>query len=147
MIHEPEKKPPHGIMTEGRLVKVYDGDTVELEFKYKVRVRLLDCWAPEIRTRNLKRKAAGLHSRNVLAHSIPSAKYDINKNTFYADEPVHLYIPIEEARHLGEVFSMGRVLGTVYLVDEEQSISDKQVQAGQAYKTKAELKVALKELS
>jgi len=39
---------------------VVDGDTITVELKIPVRVRLLDCWAPETRTKDAEEKKKGI---------------------------------------------------------------------------------------
>jgi len=34
------------------IVEVYDGDTITVRLTLDLRVRMLDCWTPEIRTRD-----------------------------------------------------------------------------------------------
>ena len=131
--HEPQTKPPRGLTTEGRVVEVYDGDTVVVEVCYLVRVRLLDCWAPEIRTKDEREKAAGYASRDALADYLgPEAK-------------VTLFVPSADAKTAGDVTSMGRVLGSIWVDDAKHSASAWQVANKHAWPTKEGLKEALKQ--
>jgi endonuclease YncB( thermonuclease family) len=97
---------------------VYDGDTVELEIKRIVTVRLLDCWAPEIRTKNAAEKQKGFESKHHLARLLPK------KST------VILHIPGEEK--IKNVFTFGRVLGHIWPKEQEKNVSELQVEAGHA---------------
>ena len=38
-----------GLTLPGNVLDVHDGDTVTVEVKRTLRIRLLDCWAPELR--------------------------------------------------------------------------------------------------
>ena len=71
------QQPPKGITTDVKLVKVIDGDTVDVEITRKVRVRLLDCYAPETRTRDTAEKVKGFESKKYL--------HDMLNEVFYND--------------------------------------------------------------
>jgi len=47
--------PSLGWTTRASIERVIDGDTLDVTICRRVRVRLLDCWAPELRTRDLLR--------------------------------------------------------------------------------------------
>ena len=55
--------PPEGFSTRAKVVRVVDGDTVDVIIKRRMRIRLEDCWAPETRTKNLDEKLKGLESK------------------------------------------------------------------------------------
>lgn len=112
--------PPTGWTTDARVLSVYDGDTLELEVRRVVRVRLLDCWAPEIRGGTEESKAAARASRDHLRQLVASGK-------------VRLHVPTRSDR-VDELFSFGRVLGYVWA--GETNVSEAQVEAGHATKTK-----------
>ena len=38
----------HGIKARARMLRVIDGDTVEVIVQYPVKIRLRNCWAPEL---------------------------------------------------------------------------------------------------
>ena len=50
------QKPPEGFTTKATVVRVIDGDTVDVSITRRLRVRLQDCWAPETRTRDIVEK-------------------------------------------------------------------------------------------
>ena len=63
---EPPAKPVPGWATTCELDRVIDGDTIDVRVSRVIRVRLLDCWAPETRdpggpesTANLKKLLVG----------------------------------------------------------------------------------------
>ena len=123
--------PPEGLTLPGKIVEVHDGDTVTVEVTTRMRVRLIDCWAPETRTdgrvapeQQAAAKAAGIASREYLQQMVsrsPKCK---------------LHIP-RVGDDLGDVTSMGRVLGKVWLADDAtRSVSERMVSAGHATKTK-----------
>ena len=117
------KEPPLGLSTKCKVLEVYDGDTVTVEIVRTVRVRLLDCWAPEIRTKNQREKAKGWLSKAHLKNIIEG------KNAT-------LFVPTENMKNSGDITSMGRVLGHLWPADEPKNVSQLQVEAGHATETK-----------
>lgn len=99
------------------VTEVYDGDTITVEVRLPVRVRLLDCWAPELN------EAGGRHSR---AHLERLA----------LGQPARLHVPLDAVRRSDGVFSFGRILGHVWLEGDSRSLSARQVTAGHATETK-----------
>ncbi|MGL4513812.1 MAG: thermonuclease family protein [Lacipirellulaceae bacterium] len=101
------------------VTEVYDGDTLTVRVSIDLRVRLLDCWAPEIRTTAADEKrrgeASAAHLRNLAA-----------------GQPALLSVPLGHARRLDDLLTMGRVLGHVWLEGDAQSLSTRQVAAGHA---------------
>ena len=70
------QQPPKGITTDVKLIKVVDGDTVDVEITRKVRVRLLDCYAPETRTRDAAEKVKGFESKKYLHNMLTEVFYN-----------------------------------------------------------------------
>jgi endonuclease YncB( thermonuclease family) len=81
--------PPLGVTSRGTVVRVVDGDTVDLQLTYKIRVRLDNCWAPEKNTEKGKKAHEDL---DVLA----------------LGRTCILHVPTVEARSLADVFTFGR---------------------------------------
>lgn len=77
-----------------KIVEVHDGDTITVEFKVEAKVRLLDCWAPELKTKE------GDAAKDFLSKFLP------------VGSDVLVKIPFNGK--LNESFSFGRVLGNVY---------------------------------
>lgn len=98
------QEPPLGLTTRAEVVRVLDGDTLEVEVKLKARVRLLDCWAPELR------KEGGEESRE---HLIGLAR---------PGSVVTLHVPAEKLRRLDDVFTFGRILGRVFANGQDVGI-------------------------
>lgn len=115
-------KPPIGYTTKCKIVRVLDGDTIEVSITRTLHVRLLDCWAPETRTLNPIEKLKGKESK---AHLLSIAK---------PDTPATLFIPMTD--DLTDATTLGRVLGHVWVEGNEQSLSEIQVAAGFAAKSK-----------
>ena len=119
--------------TRGEVIAVHDGDTLTIRVTRDIRVRLLDAWAPEVKADNRlpesqrsAEKAAGIKSRDALT-------------ALALGKPVILQVPTSE--DLLKSTTMGRVLGRVWLEGDDESLSEKQVKAGNATREKrAELK-------
>lgn len=119
--------PPAGITTAARVVRVIDGDTVDVEIHRTVRVRLCDCWAPETRTRDAEEKSAGLASKEFLQEYCPEGT------------ETTLFIPAAAGGVIEKAFSMGRVLGYLWVRDgDPRDVSQRQRDAGHATATKAD---------
>lgn len=100
------------------VLEVYDGDTATVQVKINVRVRLLDCWAPELR-------AGGKASREHLKEIAPVGKEGV------------LQIPLGGATRLDDLFTFGRILGDVWI--DGESVVEQQIGAGHAWRTKEDL--------
>lgn len=111
----PGMTPQPGITTRGKVKRILDGDTVEIEVSYPVRVRLKDVWAPEKDTKAGQKVWAEL-TRKLIG------------------EKVLLHIPTVDADNTSEAFTFGRVLGVVYVGSE--NINEWLVKEGYATKTK-----------
>lgn len=113
--------PQPGWTTPVQVSRVIDGDTIEVVVQRKIHVRLLDCWAPETRTRDLAEKARGLDAKVALETIIE--KHDGGSLT--------LFIPSGQGQDLSEVFTFGRVLGRLWLPNGRE-VSRLMVEAGHA---------------
>lgn len=97
--------PPRGVTIDAMVVRVIDGDTVVCRSAVEYQVRLIDCWAPESRTRDLEEKQLGLRSKSrmqELAHG----------------RTVRVHMPTDG--DLATAITLGRVLGRVWLLQDEQ---------------------------
>lgn len=117
--------PEPGWTTPATVTRVIDGDTLEVEVRRTLRVRLLDCWAPESRIdprvpEDLQEieKARGIQSKKSL-------------QAMAEGRDVVVFIPTH-GQEVGDVFSMSRVLGRVWIAGEARSLSERQVARGQA---------------
>ena len=98
-----------------RVVEVYDGDTVTVEVTIRARVRLTDCWAPELH------EPGGIASKEYLQR-LAEGKRGL------------LAVPLHE--RLDKSFSFGRLLGKVQVGGGDCSAA--QVAAGHATATKGQ---------
>jgi endonuclease YncB( thermonuclease family) len=127
-----DQMPELGWTTDGRVSRVLDGDTIEVEVTRKFVVRLRNCWAPEMESIEQRRQwalkkdipensgmASHLHLRNladgyqVRLHVVGSLDGDFRDST-----------------------SMGRVIGDVYLLRDGTNLAEAQVKAGHATREK-----------
>lgn len=113
--------PAPGWTTAARVVSVYDGDTLTVEVRRTIHVRLLDCWAPEVRG---KSKTAGLAARDHLRQLLP------------AGAAVTLHVPTSADGDIQDAWTFGRVLGRVWRGDTD--VSAAMVESGHATKRRAE---------
>ncbi len=114
--------PRPGWVTTARVVSVYDGDTVVVEVTKRLRVRLIDTWAPEIRTRDLEAKRRGIAARDYLRGIIKPG------------QEVTLEIPTASNGDIGKSFTFSRVLGRIYAGGDD--VSKTMIEAGHATKDK-----------
>lgn len=114
--------PPFALTIPCVVSDITDGDTLTVTVSYKVRVRLLDVWAPEMR-------GGSADSR----HAAQLSKQHLEK--IAENQPATLYVPLTGARHVGELFSMERLLGRVWVYDSD--LSEAQIKAGHGTLTKA----------
>lgn len=114
--------PPVGWTVPVKVVEVYDGDTVVVEIRKRVRVRLLDCWAPEVRTKNADEKKKGYASKDHLKEILPEG----------SDAVLHIPGSVD----VGRSISFGRFLGRIWAPGDKDDVSAQQVEAGHATKSK-----------
>lgn len=120
-------KPNPGWTTPAKIKRVIDGDTLVVEVTRTIHVRLLDCWAPESRTKDAAEKKRGLAAKEHLKQLIEGSR---------AGGECLVMIPTEDNGDLLSVMTMGRLLGYVWVGGEERSLSEQQVLAGHATRTK-----------
>lgn len=101
----------------GTINDTVDGDTLKVSGEFSMSVRLLDCYAPELKTGEpgiaSKRNLIRLTSRN---------------QRCIVEVPLH--------DDLGKCTSLGRILGRVYIEGQTVDLSTLQVQGGFATRKK-----------
>lgn len=122
----PADAPPLGWTTHCRIVSVIDGDTLDVEVKRTIRVRLLACYSPESRTKDLAEKSRGL-----------AAKEHMESAAVGCDALLH----VPGGKDTKDLTTLGRVLGHVWLLRSDgkpdgESLSEMQVRNGHAVKEK-----------
>jgi endonuclease YncB( thermonuclease family) len=109
----PPAKPAPGIALRGHVFDVHDGDTLYVDVNFTLHVRLLDCWAPEITGTE---KPEGLKSKT---EAIRLA----------GDKDVTVWIPAA-GDNLGNMTTLGRVLGHVWVDGQPKSVNVQMVEGG-----------------
>jgi endonuclease YncB( thermonuclease family) len=93
--------PPHGISLPCTLDRVIDGDTVDVRCLDRTwRIRLLDCWAPEIHG---EQKPAGLKSKAFLERLLSGG------------ETLTLFVPLAPGGKISKLLTCDRVLGRIFV--------------------------------
>jgi micrococcal nuclease len=110
--------------------KVVDGDTIDanIDLGFNVslakRVRLAGIDTPESRTRNLEEKKLGLESKEWLKKALEGAK----------DILIKTELPDSTEKY-------GRILGWLYINDEQTSLNEQMIQQGYAWSYLGDTKV------
>ena len=115
--------PPQGLSLPAKVIRNHDGDTLTVEIRLVVNVRLCgdggqkQCWAPELIEPMGKESQKSLQSYVVGKHGT-------------------LFVPIGNASNLSNLLTLGRVLGDFWVDGEDESVSERQVRTGMASSTK-----------
>jgi endonuclease YncB( thermonuclease family) len=116
--------------TKAEVLRVIDGDTIEVSIHRVIRVRMLDCWAPESRndprlpeSDRKAEKQRGLDSKE-------------NLRQLCQGKTVVIQIPSD--LEVAQLITMGRWLGHVWIEGQSKSLSEQQVESGFATKQKPE---------
>ena len=105
------------IRVPAEVVRVIDGDTVEVRVCADLRVRLLDCWAPERHTEDGKR------SKEAAESLVPVGSECL------------LEVPLDGHDQVHDIFSFGRVLGSLHS-ESFGCIADRLVESGHATRSR-----------
>jgi endonuclease YncB( thermonuclease family) len=116
-------KPPLGITARCQIANVIDGDTLDVELRIPMRIRLLDCWAPESRTLNAEEKVKGLAAKEHLKELVRIGYGQV-------------FIPTAAAHSIKDVMTLDRLLGKVWMDGQPIDLSAQQVANGHASTTK-----------
>ena len=105
-----------------KVLRVVDGDTIDVDIdlgfnvSYTQRVRLAGIDTPESRTTDLKEKALGLEVKEYLKHCLEGAE----------DVVIQTEKPDSSEKY-------GRILGWLFINDEEVSLNEKMINEGYAW--------------
>lgn len=94
------KQDTESLVVNAKIVNIHDGDTVTISITKELNIRLLDCWCPEINSKNKKEKERGLASKAFLESMLKT------------NDEVTVEIPIYE--NLGKSITFGRFLGYIW---------------------------------
>lgn len=118
--------------TRATVVNVVDGDTLDIEIRRAIRVRMLDCWSPEKKVdarlpkeKQAEEKQAGLAAKKRLTE-------------LAMGKTVVVQVPTDPSGNVSKILTMNRVLGTVWIEGDSESLSQRQVKDGFATKEKRE---------
>ena len=122
--------PELGWTTDGHVTDVHDGDTITVRVYRDFRVRLRDCWAPELEPIEQRRKWGKYPPNNTGAashHHLQNLAEGYQVRVFVVGSPDDEF---------SDVTSMGRLVGDVYLLKNNTNLAAAQVAAGHATKEK-----------
>lgn len=122
-----QSAPPEPAITNiGRVVSVIDGDTIDVEFKTTVRIRLKDCWAPESKIdhrvpegEQQAQKQAGIDAKSHLTH-------------LAMNQDVVCKIPLSPDGQLRKSITLDRAIGVVWISGQDVSLNERMVASGHA---------------
>jgi len=124
--------PELGWTTDGIVTDVHDGDTITVRVYRDFRVRLRDCWAPELEPIEQRRKWAVL--RDIPPESGMASQ--LHMMQLANGYQVRLHVVGSPDGDFRDSTSMGRVIGDVYLRKDGTSLAEAMVAAGHATKEK-----------
>ena len=158
--------PPLGWTTLALPLRAVDGDTLDLALIKVLRARLVNCWAPESRTRDKAEKEIGLRAKAALVGCVETIlsrvfldildglperlRHDILAaatmpevvrafaHALSEERLPRVHVLGTESLKLADEITMERFLADVW-VSETQNLSDAQVEAGLAMRTRKEL--------
>ena len=122
--------PDLGWTTDGHVTDVHDGDTITVRVYRDFRVRLRDCWAPELEPIEQRRHWAFL--KNMPKNSGMASH--LHLKDLAEGYQVRLHIVGSPDGDFRDSTSMGRVIGDAYLLKNNTNLAAAQVQAGHATK-------------
>jgi len=114
--------PPRGISTTATVEEWYDGDTATVTLELQCKIRMLDCWAPEVQG---SERPLGLKSKEHIQKLVPKGS------------KVRLFIPT--TGRLQDSLTFGRALGSMWIENDDgtfTNVSDQMVKDGFATKDK-----------
>lgn len=116
--------PPPGLIADGEVSYIVDGDTLDVTIKRVVRIRLKDCWAEETKlgpNTTSEQKKRGLAAKEHLKDVALGKR-------------CRVFIPINET--ISESITLERTVGWVWTEKMEDDLSTHQVKLGHAKRAK-----------
>ncbi|MCP9473344.1 MAG: hypothetical protein NNA30_11480 [Nitrospira sp.] len=114
--------PPLGVCLPGRVVEVHDGDTLTVEVRYLLKVRLVDCWAPELKRPVLRDGEAVIDrktGRTIMEDNPEGMRSRDHLRSLALGKPCAVAIPIGE--DIAKSLTFGRWLGRVIVNGDDLS--------------------------
>lgn len=108
--------PPLGLTARAFVSRVVDGDTIDVVVQWPVRIRLKDCWAPELRSGDL----GGFLAKERMEQLAP------------AGSQVVFHVDSSNADALGDLLTFGRIVAQVWRPGDDESLSEIMVGVGLA---------------
>lgn len=106
--------------TQATVSRVIDGDTLEVEVRRVLRVRLLDCWAPESK-RDPRLPEAERDAERERGRASAQNLRDLCEG-----KAVIVHIPMGD--DIAKSITLGRFIGQVWLEGDSKSLSERQVE-------------------
>ncbi len=100
-----------GLSVNAEVVNVHDGDTLTVELRFRVPIRIRDLWAPEIN------EPGGIASREALKTLLPLGERCV------------VFVPSKNPLLLMDCVSLGRMVGDVFTRDGVK-VADLMIGAG-----------------
>ena len=114
--------PLNSITTKATVVKVTDGDTIRVEICKTFSVRLVDCWAPELDSKDQVEKAKAQEAKKFLEDTLKKAT------------DVSVTIPLND--DIIKSFTFGRLLGIVHAKIDDKWVNVNQLLVEKGFATK-----------
>lgn len=118
--------PQPGIVVRAEVLSVHDADTIRVKICKTFSVRLIDCWAAELDSKDPKEKEKALAGKKFLEEILKKAT------------DVTVTIPAND--DITKSFTFGRLLGTVYARIDDKWININQLLIEKGYATKTKEK-------
>lgn len=126
----PVEAPEPAWTTTAKLVSVYDGDTVTVEIARRFRVRIVDCWAPELDDPDpAVREAARASRDNLQAMAKAAGNRLVVSVPLVASKSDGYFDP-------GKSTTLTRIAGKVWLKNDKYPVNERQIAGGFATRVK-----------
>lgn len=113
--------PPLGVTARAVVDRVIDGDTLLAHVQWPIRIRLKDCWAPELRGDHDGRGQAAKDHMEKIAPVGSRIVFNVDSH---------------DASSLGDLMTFGRIVANVWREGDQESLSQIMVGTGFATESK-----------
>jgi endonuclease YncB( thermonuclease family) len=90
--------------------RIIDGDTISVQLRLDLDIRLLDCWAEELRDKDAAKRELALAAKRRLYSLLFT---EIDANQWPVGKEIIVEVPFSS--NLASMFTFGRVLGNIML--------------------------------